>query len=188
MEVLLVLQSYVMLQSAWIATRYPFHAFYSFMASEWMDLDNLWFSVEEELNQRPCHNLDSDVCVEQEEILGPVLLCMQVIFFSLDCCFCVNPLGISWRMVSNICYLIITGRQPRRGHNHCKQKQVHILTPLLTLRLPLERVLYVHHHRDVFVDSVFVAVFKHVTFPPFFPDLIYHANFFLPTFFFPEYL
>jgi hypothetical protein len=39
--------------------------------------------VEEELNQRPCHNLDSDVCVEQEEILGPVLLCMQVIFFFL---------------------------------------------------------------------------------------------------------
>jgi hypothetical protein len=34
MEVLLVLQSYVMLQSAWNATRYPFHAFYSFMASE----------------------------------------------------------------------------------------------------------------------------------------------------------
>lgn len=33
--------------------------------------------MEEELNQRPCHNLDSDVCVEQEEILGPVLLCMQ---------------------------------------------------------------------------------------------------------------
>jgi hypothetical protein len=38
------------------------------------------------LNQRSCHNLDSDVCVEKEEILGAVLPYIYTSICSfLDC-------------------------------------------------------------------------------------------------------